>query len=399
MMKPAPISPHPPDLSPAMDLSQYRRINNIIERDSADATYKYALLRGVIEVCQQFSHLREDAGDQVSFPLGLLVEKWLLYYYPIFAAPTFIPQKNGETPDQDAGRSVSFRRHFMPVIDYYRDRGGISVFYNDYARGTMPAEIQSAFQMLAKALRTTITGMPMKHLGYSQSGEHYSVFDYERGYRTSRSDLVDRASLIENAGRFYLSRDLCTIFEHFGGFISGEECLLKKWAEFTASADKTGAVTEESMLTLLTRTPTTERAIADARNIYRSVFAEERSLVCVWSGRPIHTPDVMHIDHLLPFSVWKNNDLWNLLPALGTINVQKSDRIPDPSLLEARRDCIIGYWDLLHDHAPRPFEREISVSLLGLEAPLSDWQDRAFDHLTEKCAYLIHARGYEAWAL
>ena len=62
-----------------MDLAQYRRINTIIERDSADATYKYALLRGVIEICQQSSHLREDDGDAVSFPLGLLVEKWLLY--------------------------------------------------------------------------------------------------------------------------------------------------------------------------------------------------------------------------------------------------------------------------------------------------------------------------------
>ncbi len=40
-----------------MDLAQYRRINNIIERDSADATYKYALLRGVIEICQQSSLL------------------------------------------------------------------------------------------------------------------------------------------------------------------------------------------------------------------------------------------------------------------------------------------------------------------------------------------------------
>jgi len=39
-----------------MDLAQYRRINTIIERDSADATYKYALLRGVIEICQQSSH-------------------------------------------------------------------------------------------------------------------------------------------------------------------------------------------------------------------------------------------------------------------------------------------------------------------------------------------------------
>ena len=48
---------------------------------------------------------------------------------------------------------------------------------------------------------------------------------------------------------------------------------------------------------------------------------------------------------------------------------------------------------------PRPFEREIAVSLLGLKIPMSDWPDRAFDHLAEKCAYLIHVRGYEAWAI
>ena len=49
--------------------------------------------------------------------------------------------------------------------------------------------------------------------------------------------------------------------------------------------------------------------------------------------------------------------------------------------------------------APRPFEREIAVSLLGLETPGSDWQDQAFDHLAEKCTYLIHVRGYAAWTL
>jgi len=34
------------------------------------------------------------------------------------------PQKYGETPDQETGRVVSFRKHFMPVIDYYRDWSG-----------------------------------------------------------------------------------------------------------------------------------------------------------------------------------------------------------------------------------------------------------------------------------
>jgi len=42
------------------------------------------------------------------------------------------------------------------------------------------------------------------------------------------------------------------------------------------------------------------------------------------------------------------------------------------------------------DHIPYP-------PLLGLETPGTGWQDRAFDHLAEKCAYLIDVRGYAAW--
>jgi len=74
-------------------LAQFKQINAIIERDSKDATYKFALLRGAIEISQEYDHLQRDTGDRVEFPLGLLVEKWLLYYYPLIAGSDFIPQK------------------------------------------------------------------------------------------------------------------------------------------------------------------------------------------------------------------------------------------------------------------------------------------------------------------
>ncbi len=385
-----------------MDLSAYQKINNIIERDSADATYKYALLRGVIEVCQQYGHLRQDdtGNDRVWFPLGLLVEKWILYYYPIFAAPAFIPQKNGEKPDTEPGNKVAFRKYFTPIIDYYRDRGGFSVFYNDYSRGLIPGEIQPAFRTLVREIRNTITIMPMKHLGFSQSKEHYSIFQYTKPLpRLPSHREIDRGYLIEHGGSFSISRDLATIFEYFGSFISGEECILKKWAAFTASADKTKTITEEAMLSLLGTTPTTERALADARAIYSSVIDRKGSISCAWSGKAISSSGAMHVDHLLPFSIWKNNDLWNLLPATGSVNNKKSNRIPDPEFLRSRKEPIIGYWDLLHDHWPHRFEREIEVSLLGMDAPGSDWQDHAFTQLTEKTTYLITIRGYEPWSI
>jgi len=42
----------------------------IIERDSKDATYKYALLRGTIELIQEHDQYKRVSGEEVSFPLG-----------------------------------------------------------------------------------------------------------------------------------------------------------------------------------------------------------------------------------------------------------------------------------------------------------------------------------------
>jgi len=61
------------------NLDEYCNINSIIERDSTDATYKYALLRGTIEICEEYQHLGTEDGEKIWFPIGLLIEKWILY--------------------------------------------------------------------------------------------------------------------------------------------------------------------------------------------------------------------------------------------------------------------------------------------------------------------------------
>ena len=87
------------------------------------------------------------------------------------------------------------------------------------------------------------------------------------------------------------------------------------------------------------------------------------------------------------------------LPSTRRDNYKKRDRIPDPPFLASRKEPIIGYWDLLHEHWPHRFEREIDVSLIGMDARKGDWQEDAFDQLSEKCTYLIEIRGYEPWSI
>ena len=80
----------------------------IIECDSRDATYKYALLRGTIELIQEHDQYKRVSGEEVSFPLGLLVLKCIGYYYPLMSSQAFIPQMRGDIREW----SDSFRKEF-----------------------------------------------------------------------------------------------------------------------------------------------------------------------------------------------------------------------------------------------------------------------------------------------
>lgn len=378
-----------------MDLSELKKINSIIEHDKADSTYKYALLRGVIEICQKNRMLGENQDGFIVFPLGILVEKWILYYYPLIENNTFIPQKKGEP---DGKHALSFRPAFESLVKYYKNKGGFSAFYRDYTVGNIPEEIEDVFLGLTKEIRNTIVNMPMRYLGKSYSSEDYSVFSPERPLPAIKIDHIrDRSIFVRSGGSFSISTDLSTIFEYFGTFISGEEGILKKWAVFSKSQDKSGLVSESLVLEVLNTIPETERSVQDARRLYDSLFTAGDNPKCVWSGKILSSPAQMAVDHMIPFTVWKNNDLWNLLPSIASVNSKKSDKIPSPSLIERRSDSITGYWEVLHETFPTRFENEIDVSLSG--SSRSGWQEDAICVLADTCDYLINIRGFEGWDL
>jgi len=117
----------------------------------------------------------------------------------------------------------------------------------------------------------------------------------------------------------------------------------------------------------------------------------------VWSEKPISTIDERALDHLIPFSVWKNNHLWNILPALRTENSLKSDRIPHPDLLESQREVILAYWSHMMEYAPDTFIRQIGYSLIGSNPDPRHYQEQAFVNLKNKCRHMIDILGFEGW--
>ncbi len=371
-----------------MTFETLKKINQIIERDSKDTTYKFALLRATIEVIQEKSPYQKDKADRIILPTGLLILKWLEYYYPIIEKE--LPQRNGDNLDSF---TLSFRALFKEVTDFYSGKGGFSVFYSELVKGNLPNEIEETVFQLCKKMRDTIKDQPMRYIGKSVYGKEYQIFKrVEASAQLRQPDKMDINYLIENFSEFSIPWDYYNVMELMGSFITGMHSILIHWAEFTVDKDKSLSMNQvlETMLT----SPQEVRNILLSEKIFKQLKNKQGELECVWSGGGITTD--LNIDHMLPFSVWRNNDLWNLLPAKAIVNNRKRDKIPSLELLDMRKERIISYWQFIWETEQTGFEKELNVNLITRQDfNQSNWENLAFQSLKEKCRYLIETRGFE----
>lgn len=359
----------------------FTNINKILARDSKSTTYKFALLRGTIDLISDNSPYIQIKDQRAYFPLGLLIEKWLLYYYPLVN----VPQINGQA-------QLAFSLKLRIITDYYDSRGGFSAFYNDLKNKGIPGEISVSFLDLVKQLARTITDMPMRYLGSSLANQQYSIYQYERPGIKRSSAEIDTGFLISGFGTFSIPLEYYEAFQVLGNFINGQDAILFKWAEFSVQASgRTLSVNQ--VLDEVLKSPVTAREISESKSLYKAILEKEGQVYCVWSGKAVNRYD---IDHIIPFTVWKNNDLWNLLPVTPVLNNQKRDKIPSADLIEKQHDLILHYWEIVHGIKQQRFQKEIQTALLGYH-PQDNWQERAIDQLKTTSNYLISTRGYESW--
>lgn len=368
----------------------YQCINNIkhiLERDSKVASYKFALLRGVVEIIEEGSPFLEIGKDLVMIPIGLMVERWLLYYYPLLKEGAAVPQISQSS-------QLAFAAKFQPVLEFYEQRGGLSAFNNDLKRKGIPEPVFKSFVDLVRVMRRTIVDQPMKYIGYSVNKDHYTIFQKETSGSFRPKESVNSQIIIESCGTFSIPLPYYHSFRLFGSFISGTDSVLFKWANFSSSISD-GKIPIQEVLSKMLQSPVTDRDVRESKKLYRDMLVQNKTVPCVWTGKKISKYDV---DHIIPFSIWKNNDLWNLLPSGSTINNQKRDKIPSPKLIEKQKDIILEYWETIYQRHPQRFERELKLSLLG-NASLENWKEIGIQQLKKSCDYLIKTRGFEEWTI
>ena len=109
--------------------------------------------------------------------------------------------------------------------------------------------------------------------------------------------------------------------------------------------------------------PTTERDV----NFVCFVYQKIDDMRCVWTGVPLGTRFV--VDHAIPFSLWKNNDLWNSLPTAKSVNAEKRDKLVGRRVIRDVQGPIVYYWEVLRENSEERFSMELDHSLVRGNCP------------------------------
>lgn len=352
------------------------QIEGILNRDRKTATYKLALFRALAEVAVQEPRLARFRGNrQVGIPVRRVAEKWLGYFWPLVASERWIPQSSAEGSGSATAKPLVFRESLSRLQGLYAMQGphaGLSSWALDEAAGRLGPEARARRDDAVARIERAIVQGPVRHAGGSLATGPVFAFDPESREILLHADLWRELSLL-------------------GHWIV--DAVVLRWARLTERFGLREQLTAADVLPLLLLDPVPEHATRLARECFlRSPLPR-----CVWTDRPL-TETSLVVDHAIPFALWGNNDLWNLLPADAKVNARKSDRLPASSLLRARRPAVVAAWQRLRDRLPGPFDAHATRLLGRAPTDAPDWSAELFDGLRESVEVTALQRGVERWA-
>jgi len=345
-------------------------IEGVLNKDKKVATYKPALFRALAELAVINYNLAEwKTGGRVLLPISAISEKWVEYYWPLFASDNFIPQIQAES--QDSGKPIAFRSMMMELIHDFKNQGDLAGFISASRNGKLSKSSQKLYRKLISKLNSTIKDGPVTHSGGVRSSN--AVFSYDK----------DEKSVV-------IPADMWRELSMMGPWI--QDATVLRWAELTRKLSR-DTIRESQVLDCLLQRPLPDRDVVDARKFYLEL-ADAR---CVWSDLAV-SDENLAVDHAIPYALWRNNNLWNLLPTDAKVNGRKSDKLPTHDLISHRKESIIHNWEMMYERYPVRFENEaIYFAGRDLSFERGNWKNRLFSSFSESVEVTAMQRGIERW--
>jgi len=300
----------------------------------------------------------------------------------LHAGAVAFPQKRGA----EKNVLITFRSALLRLIRHYDCLGGFSCFYQNDKNCNLGDVTLGLLDDALNSIANTIVVGPVQYAGGALDEEE-RFFSF-RGRRTARRVYAAAAGLEGCLGEIFVSstvwKEMCFI-----GYWVGKSIVLR-WAELIAEM-AVGRLQPSQVVERLLIRSEEARDVSLAKQVYSDI----RRLQCVWRWAPLRS---FEVDHLILFSLWHNNDLWNLLPAAWQVNRVKRDMLVSRSTPLASSDLILHYWRLLRNGNERRFDMELDRSVLHRGADTSGWEPLAFAGLTEAVETVALQRGVQRWS-
>lgn len=347
------------------------QIESILNRDRKEATYKLALIRALAEIATQEARTAVWSGaGTVGVPIHRIAERWLLYYWPLLAHPDKIPQSRAEAA---GGKPIKFRSALSMLMEPFAQQGaysGLTAWHLARTSNQLDAISQSRLQAALRSIAETIRSGPVTFSGSGLGAG--PVFGYDK-----KSKLV------------LMPTELWREFSLLGHWIS--DAVVVRWAALTQQIAHRQDMDAGDVLPLLLAKPEAARSVQLARTAYLEAGVSS----CTWSARPLK--GTFAVDHAIPFALWGNNDLWNLVPADPRVNLSKSDKLPATELLEESKPRIVASWEVLRDRLPEAFDRQAQALTGESLTNAGAWPEMLFSRFREAVEFTALQRGVERW--
>ena len=391
------------------DLEFISKMSTLLAEESKSASYKYALIRGVINISFEYTNFIETCNQEetdnewVCIPMGLMIAKWIDYYYLTFEYEKgFKPiSTNGK---QNTNTTYSaFEELFITYNGHQNGISGLTQIKRDLFNVLLPNDKKNILKELSASLRVKIK-QPIKHYGTNSKPFEYN--DRVKSKSLNSNDSVI-ACLINGYGSIKVDKKFYSCLVKYGRLLLGQDSLLQGWAEYNSKQkhSKTYELKPLSYhLELLTREPETESNTLKAKNYLNKIKVDMyKDFVCLWSKGNKKLDTNYEVDHVIPFSVTSNNDLWNLLPCAPNVNKKKSNMIPLSQLNQKEVKLrIIKYWKAYCNFKESKSEFVSSVKN-AFQVEIEDRDDidtkleSVYEKLTNWCVFLVDVGNHKQW--
>ena len=355
-------------------------LRHVIVNDDKSATYKLGLLRTLVRLAETAPGLvisRTD--DYVEIPFGAVGLYWLKQYLPLVLHHR-LPQRPKGPGGYGWAKDAFYRLEDVSPSDLR-----LGARFDADRAVILTRAINDACKNIER--------MPVRYITYPGS-DNRQLFEseYFRKRATARPIVLSREYMTQ-FGRFRIPALLWQALGQFACWL--DPVIIREWRQLTSNWDDSAIQRSASRWTTtpdqsvsMVREYGTESETNDpfewTESRYDTSVALERAkqlrddgftLTCVWSASRIRK--VPHIDHCFPWARWRNNDLWNLLPARNNVNLNKSDRLPSSNAMADARDRMLEWWRhaWVQSSQEDRFFMEARYSLPGLEVDTPRLED------------------------